>query len=178
MAVAFTFPGQGSQAVGMGKDLADAFPEARRVFEEVDDALGEKLSKLIWEGPEETLTLTANAQHQNVHPAIALALELGHIKRTRQRRSHTVGLGNNIPSRTQSLEAKPTAHSQHQHQRAKRSPSHGLEDTTVNFLRLPIYKNRLSWSCRSSRRLKNRFKRLLLKRIHCNRCCRLVRFCF
>jgi [acyl-carrier-protein] S-malonyltransferase len=46
----------------MGKDLADAFPEARRVFDEVDDALGEKLSKLIWEGPEETLTLTANAQ--------------------------------------------------------------------------------------------------------------------
>ncbi|TIS09175.1 MAG: ACP S-malonyltransferase, partial [Mesorhizobium sp.] len=61
MAVAFTFPGQGSQAVGMGKDLADAFPEARRVFEEVDEALGERLSKLIWEGPEETLTLTANA---------------------------------------------------------------------------------------------------------------------
>ncbi|AZO58791.1 MAG: ACP S-malonyltransferase [Mesorhizobium sp.] len=62
MAVAFTFPGQGSQGVGMGKDLADAFPEARHVFEEVDEALGEKLSKLIWEGPEETLTLTANAQ--------------------------------------------------------------------------------------------------------------------
>lgn len=62
MAVAFTFPGQGSQAVGMGKDLAEAFPEARRVFDEVDDALGEKLSTLIWEGPEETLTLTANAQ--------------------------------------------------------------------------------------------------------------------
>jgi [acyl-carrier-protein] S-malonyltransferase len=62
MAIAFTFPGQGSQAVGMGKDLADSFPEARRVFEEVDEALGEKLSSLIWEGPEETLTLTANAQ--------------------------------------------------------------------------------------------------------------------
>lgn len=62
MAVAFTFPGQGSQAVGMGKDLADSFPEARRVFQEVDDALGENLSKLIWEGPEEALTLTANAQ--------------------------------------------------------------------------------------------------------------------
>ncbi len=62
MAIAFTFPGQGSQAVGMGKDLAETFPEARKVFEEVDDALGEKLSKLIWEGPEETLTLTANAQ--------------------------------------------------------------------------------------------------------------------
>jgi [acyl-carrier-protein] S-malonyltransferase len=62
MAIAFTFPGQGSQAVGMGKELADAFPEARRVFDEVDEALGEKLSMLIWEGPEEALTLTANAQ--------------------------------------------------------------------------------------------------------------------
>jgi [acyl-carrier-protein] S-malonyltransferase len=62
MAVAFTFPGQGSQSVGMGKDLADIFPEARRVFEEVDEALGERLSKIIWEGPEDVLTLTANAQ--------------------------------------------------------------------------------------------------------------------
>lgn len=62
MSIAFTFPGQGSQAVGMGRELADAFPEARRVFEEVDEALGEKLSAVIWEGPEETLTLTANAQ--------------------------------------------------------------------------------------------------------------------
>lgn len=62
MAIAFTFPGQGSQTVGMGRELADACPEARRVFEEVDEALGEKLSALIFEGPEETLTLTANAQ--------------------------------------------------------------------------------------------------------------------
>lgn len=62
MSIAFTFPGQGSQAVGMGKDLADAFPESRAVFEEVDEALGQKLSAIIWEGPEETLTLTANAQ--------------------------------------------------------------------------------------------------------------------
>ncbi|HSX75456.1 MAG TPA: ACP S-malonyltransferase [Shinella sp.] len=62
MSIAFTFPGQGSQAVGMGKDLADAYPEARAVFEEVDDALGQKLSEIIWNGPEETLTLTANAQ--------------------------------------------------------------------------------------------------------------------
>lgn len=62
MTIAFTFPGQGSQAVGMGKDLADAFPEARAVFAEVDDALGQKLSTLMWEGPEDELTLTANAQ--------------------------------------------------------------------------------------------------------------------
>lgn len=62
MTAAFTFPGQGSQAVGMGKALADAFFEARTVFEAVDDALGEKLSQIIWEGPIETLTLTENAQ--------------------------------------------------------------------------------------------------------------------
>jgi [acyl-carrier-protein] S-malonyltransferase len=62
MAVAFTFPGQGSQTVGMGKELAETFPEARAVFDEVDEALGEKLSSIIWDGPEETLTLTANAQ--------------------------------------------------------------------------------------------------------------------
>ncbi|BCH25831.1 malonyl CoA-acyl carrier protein transacylase [Mesorhizobium sp. L-8-10] len=62
MSIAFTFPGQGSQSVGMGRDLADSFPEARAVFEEVDDALGQKLSAIMWEGPEETLTLTANAQ--------------------------------------------------------------------------------------------------------------------
>ncbi len=60
--IAFIFPGQGSQAVGMGKELADAFPAAQGVFDEVDAALGESLSKLIWEGPIETLTLTANAQ--------------------------------------------------------------------------------------------------------------------
>ena len=60
--IAFTFPGQGSQAVGMGKELADAFPEARAVFDEVDEALGQKLSETMWNGPEETLTLTANAQ--------------------------------------------------------------------------------------------------------------------
>jgi [acyl-carrier-protein] S-malonyltransferase len=62
MTVAFTFPGQGSQAVDMGKDLADNFAEARAVFQEVDDALGQKLSDIMWNGPEETLTLTANAQ--------------------------------------------------------------------------------------------------------------------
>ncbi|MBU0726978.1 MAG: ACP S-malonyltransferase [Alphaproteobacteria bacterium] len=59
---AFVFPGQGSQAVGMGRELADAFPAAREVFDMVDEALGEKLSTLIFEGPSETLTLTENAQ--------------------------------------------------------------------------------------------------------------------
>jgi [acyl-carrier-protein] S-malonyltransferase len=59
---AFTFPGQGSQAVGMGKDLAEAFPEARAVFDEVDAALGQKLSAIMFEGPDETLRLTENAQ--------------------------------------------------------------------------------------------------------------------
>ena len=62
MTVAFVFPGQGSQAVGMGKALAEAFAPARRVFEEVDAALGERLSDIIWNGPAETLTLTENAQ--------------------------------------------------------------------------------------------------------------------
>jgi [acyl-carrier-protein] S-malonyltransferase len=62
MAVAFVFPGQGSQAVGMGKALANAFSAARAVFDEVDAALGERLSVVMWEGPAETLTLTENAQ--------------------------------------------------------------------------------------------------------------------
>jgi len=62
MTIAFTFPGQGSQAVGMGKDLAENFAEARAVFEEVDEALGEELSDVMFNGPEDKLTLTANAQ--------------------------------------------------------------------------------------------------------------------
>jgi [acyl-carrier-protein] S-malonyltransferase len=62
MSIAFVFPGQGSQAVGMGKALADAFPAAKQVFEEVDAALGEPLSRVMWEGPAETLTLTENTQ--------------------------------------------------------------------------------------------------------------------
>lgn len=62
MAIAFVFPGQGSQAVGMGRDLAANFPAAKAVFDEVDAALGQKLSAIMWEGPQDTLTLTENAQ--------------------------------------------------------------------------------------------------------------------
>ena len=62
MTVAFVFPGQGSQAVGMGKALAETFPVARLVFDEIDSALGEKLTAVMWEGPAERLTLTENAQ--------------------------------------------------------------------------------------------------------------------
>jgi [acyl-carrier-protein] S-malonyltransferase len=62
MSIAFVFPGQGSQAVGMGAELAQAFPAAKAVFDEVDEALGQKLSTLMWEGPEGDLTLTENAQ--------------------------------------------------------------------------------------------------------------------
>ena len=62
MAIAFVFPGQGSQDVGMGKALADTFPSAKEVFDEVDEALGQKLSAIMWDGPKDTLTLTENAQ--------------------------------------------------------------------------------------------------------------------
>jgi [acyl-carrier-protein] S-malonyltransferase len=62
MTAAFVFPGQGSQAVGMGKALAEAFPPARAVFDEVDAALGEKLTAIMWDGPADRLTLTENAQ--------------------------------------------------------------------------------------------------------------------
>ena len=72
MARAFIFPGQGSQAVGMGKALADAFPAARAVFDEVDAALGQKLSAVMWDGPIETLTLTENAQPALMAVSMAL----------------------------------------------------------------------------------------------------------
>jgi [acyl-carrier-protein] S-malonyltransferase len=72
MTIAWLFPGQGSQQVGMGKALYDAYPEARATFEEADDALGEKLSTLCFEGPAEALTLTANAQPAIVTTSIAV----------------------------------------------------------------------------------------------------------
>ena len=62
MTRAFLFPGQGAQTIGMGRDLAISYPQARAVFDEVDAALGEKLSTLIWEGEQDQLTLTRNAQ--------------------------------------------------------------------------------------------------------------------
>ena len=80
MTRAFIFPGQGSQSVGMGRALADAFSPAREVFQEVDDALGQNLSRLMWQGPEAELVLTENAQ-----PAI-MAASLA-IIRTMQRES-------------------------------------------------------------------------------------------
>jgi [acyl-carrier-protein] S-malonyltransferase len=89
---AFLFPGQGAQSVGMGKALADRWPQAKAVFDEVDEALGERLSALIWDGPIEDLTLTANAQpalmatslaamralEAEGHPVTAAAFVAGH----------------------------------------------------------------------------------------------------
>ena len=80
MAIAFTFPGQGSQATGMGKALVEAFASARAVFAEVDAALGQKLSQLMWDGPEAELTLTENAQPalMAVSMAVLRVLEAEH----------------------------------------------------------------------------------------------------
>lgn len=74
MSKAFVFPGQGAQSIGMGKALAETYPAAKAVFDEVDDALGEKLSALIWEGEQDELTLTQNAQ-----PAL-MAMSLAAIR--------------------------------------------------------------------------------------------------
>ncbi len=71
MNFAFIFPGQGSQSVGMGQSLADAFPSAKAAFQEVNDALGQNLSKLMWAGPIEDLTLTSNAQPALMATSIA-----------------------------------------------------------------------------------------------------------
>jgi len=79
MSIGFIFPGQGSQAVGMGSDLAKAYPSAKAVFAEVDDALGQKLSTLMWQGPENELTLTENAQ-----PAL-MAVSLAAIRVLREK---------------------------------------------------------------------------------------------
>ena len=72
MTRAFVFPGQGSQAVGMGKELADAFPEARLVFEEVDETLKQNLSRVMFEGPKDQLVLTANAQPALMAMSVAI----------------------------------------------------------------------------------------------------------
>jgi [acyl-carrier-protein] S-malonyltransferase len=76
VAIAFQFPGQGSQAVGMGASLADAYPEARDVFHAADDALGFELSRLCWEGPEEKLKATENAQPALLVHGVAAARAL------------------------------------------------------------------------------------------------------
>jgi [acyl-carrier-protein] S-malonyltransferase len=78
MAVAFVFPGQGSQTVGMGRALAASFAPARLIFDEVDEALGEKLSTIIFEGPADTLTLTANAQPALMAVSLATLRVLEH----------------------------------------------------------------------------------------------------
>jgi [acyl-carrier-protein] S-malonyltransferase len=92
MTIAFTFPGQGSQAVGMGKELADAFPAARDVFAEVDEALGEKLSTIMWDGPEDKLTLTANAQPALMAVSIAVVRVLAsHGYELAEKASHVAG---------------------------------------------------------------------------------------
>jgi len=76
MSLAFIFPGQGSQAIGMGGELADAFASAREVFQEVDDALGQKLFQLMKEGPEGDLTLTENAQPALMAVSVAVTRTL------------------------------------------------------------------------------------------------------
>lgn len=96
MTFALIFPGQGSQAVGMGKDLADTFAAAKAVFDEVDEALGHKLSEIIWNGPAETLTLTENAQPalMAVSMAVVRTLESEHgfdVSRAKYVAGHSLG---------------------------------------------------------------------------------------
>lgn len=93
---AFVFPGQGSQFVGMGKDLADAFPIARAVFEEVDDALSQKLSKIMFEGPDTDLNMTENTQPALMAVSVAVARVLedakpGILKTAKYVAGHSLG---------------------------------------------------------------------------------------
>ena len=76
---AFVFPGQGAQTIGMGRALAESYPAARAVFVEVDEALGQSLSRLVWEGDQDELTLTENAQPALMATSIAAMLSLIHI---------------------------------------------------------------------------------------------------
>lgn len=93
---AFVFPGQGSQFIGMGKDLADAFPQARAVFEEVNDALSQNLSKIMFEGPESDLNLTENTQPALMAVSVAVARVIdsaksGFLKQGKYVAGHSLG---------------------------------------------------------------------------------------
>jgi len=79
MSLAFVFPGQGSQTVGMGRDLAEAFPAARQTFEEIDDALSQNLSRLMFEGPQDELNLTENTQPALMAVSMAVVRVLGEL---------------------------------------------------------------------------------------------------
>jgi [acyl-carrier-protein] S-malonyltransferase len=96
MTRAFVFPGQGSQAAGMGHELHDAVPAARLVFEEVDDALGERLSRLIFDGPDETLRLTENAQPALMAVSLAAVRALEEIAARRLPELCTVAAGHSL----------------------------------------------------------------------------------
>jgi [acyl-carrier-protein] S-malonyltransferase len=96
MTRAFVFPGQGSQAVGMGRQLHDGVPAARLVFEEVDDALGEPLSRLIFDGPEATLRLTENAQPALMATAVAALRALEDVSGKRLPELCTVVAGHSL----------------------------------------------------------------------------------
>ncbi len=91
MSIAFVYPGQGAQTIGMGRDLADAYPSAKAVFDEVDEALGEKLSSLIWEGEADALMLTQNAQPALMATSMAAMAALAAEGITVERASFVAG---------------------------------------------------------------------------------------
>ncbi len=91
MTIAFVYPGQGAQTIGMGRDLADAYPAAKAVFDEVDEALGEKLSTLIWEGDAEELTLTQNAQPALMATSMAAMAAMKSLGITLDRAAYVAG---------------------------------------------------------------------------------------